>query len=79
MSRILPATLVNGQVPVQILPPTSSDERPHVLSEECWCRPIVRHVEARIVHNRRPPVAPKPVLTNAIASGTGPNGRGVRP
>lgn len=29
--------------PVQNVPLTSSDERMHVLDENCWCEPISEH------------------------------------
>jgi hypothetical protein len=33
--------------PVQILPPTRSDERMHILDETCWCRPILKDGQLR--------------------------------
>lgn len=42
--------VVSGDVPVQMLPATWSDQRPHDLSAECWCQPTVETVIARIVH-----------------------------
>ncbi len=55
MAQILDAELVNGEVPAQVMPATWSDERPHELSKECWCHPLVEAVEARIVHRAAVP------------------------
>lgn len=35
------ATWPNDHAPVQNVPLTSSDERMHVLDENCWCGPMV--------------------------------------
>lgn len=33
--------------PVQILPPTRSDERMHILDETCWCHPVLKDGQLR--------------------------------
>ena len=49
------AEFVSGEVPVQIMPATRSDQRHHELSSECWCQPLVEYIEARIVHRAETP------------------------
>lgn len=41
----------NG-VPIHETPATSSDEKPHDLTAECWCNPRVEYVPASRVRHR---------------------------
>lgn len=58
MTRITEAELIDGQVPVQDVPETSSDQRMHVLDVDCWCEPTVESVppaQPRVIHKSEDP------------------------
>ena len=54
--------------PVQELPPTGPNDKPHILDASCWCNPIERTAPWRLIHRTTRMTEPSPDLDRLRAA-----------